>query len=158
RLVRESRIIEPKRLDDYLERLGPAALPQRAEELADQLLQDGLLTTFQAEQLLLGKWHGLMIGRYKVLDRLDKRSDGSVYLAVQPSVVRRVAIKVLALSGSPGPGLVQRFQREARALAALDHPNIVRVHDFDQDGRQLFLVLEYVNGVSLRQLVTRHGP
>src|SRR5260370_19293926 len=56
------------------------------------------------------------------------------------------------------PVVLERFYREARAVAALDHRNIVRAHDIDRDGELHFLVLEYVDGSSLQYLVERFGP
>jgi WD40 repeat protein len=71
---------------------------------------------------------------------------------------RRVALKVLPAEVVNEPGVLERFRREARAVAALDHPNIVRAFDFRQEGALHFLVMEYVEGASLQELVNRQGP
>jgi serine/threonine protein kinase len=71
---------------------------------------------------------------------------------------RRVAVKVLPDAGAEDPSIFQRFQREARAGATLDHPNIVRVFDVDEDEKRHFLVMEYIDGLSLHDLVAGNGP
>jgi len=71
---------------------------------------------------------------------------------------RRVAVKVLSTALAEDPTCVEHFYREAMAVAALDHPNIVRAHDVDQDANFHFLVMEYVDGVSLDRLVKHQGP
>src|SRR5262249_7237584 len=79
-------------------------------------------------------------------------------LCEHKSMRRRVALKVLPASQAQDPALVDRFFREARAVAALDHPNLVRAHDFDHDGKLHFIVMEYVDGNSLQNIVATHGP
>src|SRR5437764_11856617 len=71
---------------------------------------------------------------------------------------RRVAVKVLPAAKAEDPSALQRFYREARAVAALDHPNIVRAYDIDQDDKLHFLVMEYVDGSSLQEIVKKGGP
>jgi serine/threonine protein kinase len=73
----------------------------------------------------------------------------TVYLARHPALNRDVAIKVLHPHLVQQPGLAERFQREAQTIAALRHPNIVQVHDFDVSGDVAYLVMEYVPGVTL---------
>src|SRR5262249_1043418 len=70
----------------------------------------------------------------------------------------RVAVKVLPSVLAHRPGLPERFHREARALAALNHPNIVRGYDLDQDDTLHFLVMEYVDGSSLQEITEKFGP
>jgi serine/threonine protein kinase len=136
-----------------------ARLPDTPPRLAEALVGDGLLTAFQARNLLLGKWRNLTVGgKYVLLDRIGSGGMGSVYLCLHKGLNRAVALKVLPDAHSDDPASVERFHREARAAAALDHPNIVRAHDLDREGRLLFLVMEYVDGVNLQDLVARHGP
>jgi eukaryotic-like serine/threonine-protein kinase len=158
-LVRESRLIDTRCLETQLERLRRADVPpDRPRDVADALRQEGLLTVFQAEQLLLGNCRGFSVGRYKILRRLGSGVAGTVYLCEQESVGRNVAVKVLSFATEANPSTVARFKREARALASLDHPNVVKVFDFDQDGDRLFLVMEFVDGITLRDLVKQQGP
>jgi serine/threonine protein kinase len=83
---------------------------------------------------------------------------GTVYLCEHMMVGRRVAVKVLPTSQADNPAALGRFYREARAAGVLDHPNLVKAHDIDQDGALHFLVMEYVDGASLQAIVSRSGP
>jgi serine/threonine protein kinase len=158
-LVRKSGIVDDKRLAVYLEKSRlTSPLPSEAQKLAERLVQDGLLTHFQAEQFLQGKWRRFTIGKYKVLERIGAGGMGSVFLCEHKLMRRRVAVKVLPTSQANDPSALQRFYREARAVAALDHPNIVRAYDIDQEDNLHFLVMEYVDGSSLQEVVQRVGP
>jgi serine/threonine protein kinase len=157
-LMRKSGVVEENRLDAYLERLGSTTnLPEDLGKAAGVLVRDGVLTHFQAEQLLAGKWRRFTIGKYKVLERLGSGGMGSVYLCEHLFMRRRVAVKVLPTAKAEDPSALERFYREARAVAALDHPNIVRAYDIDQDDKLHFLVMEYIDGSSLQEIVKRHG-
>src|SRR5262249_45575838 len=70
---------------------------------------------------------------------------------------RRVAVKVLPTAKAADPSSLERFYREARAVAALDHPNIVHAYDIDQDDTLHFLVMEFVDGASLQEMIKRTG-
>lgn len=158
-LVRKSGIIDEKRLDSHLEKLRAAnALPTEPGKLAGILLRDGILTRFQAEQFMQGKWRRFTIGKYKVLEQLGSGGMGSVYLCEHMLMRRRVAVKVLPSAKAEDPASLERFYREARAVAALDHPNIVRAYDIDQDEKLHFLVMEYVDGASLQEIIKKTGP
>ncbi len=76
---------------------------------------------------------------------------GTVYKARQKSLKRFVALKILAPQHAANPSFAERFSREAQALAELSHPNIVTVHDFGRAGEFYFLLMEYIDGVNLRQ-------
>jgi serine/threonine protein kinase len=122
------------------------------------MIRDGVLTHFQAEQLLQGKWRRFTIGKYKVLERLGSGGMGSVYLCEHKLMRRRVAVKVLPAAKAAEPSSLERFYREARAVASLDHPNIVHAYDIDQDETLHFLVMEYVDGSSLQDIIKKTGP
>src|SRR5262249_51729096 len=156
----ESGVVEPDVLDGYIQALRDAGkLPAMPAQLAGTLVRDGLLTQFQAKQFLLGKWRRLIIsGKYHLLEHLGAGGMGTVYLCEHKAMPPRVALKVLPQSQAQDPSLLERFYREARAVAALDHPNLVRAHDIDRDGKLHFLVMEYVDGDSLQNIVARHGP
>jgi serine/threonine protein kinase len=158
-LVRKSGVVEEKRLAAFIDR-ARAGEPLPADPLpfATQLVREGVLTHFQAEQFLQGKWRRFTIGKYKVLERLGAGGMGSVYLCEHMLMRRRVAVKVLPESKSQDTSSLARFYREARAVAALDHPNIVRAYDIDQDDKLHFLVMEHVDGASLQEIVKRAGP
>ncbi len=156
-LVRKSTVVDEKRLDAYLER-QQGSLPAEVGKFAGVLVRDGVLTQFQAEQFLLGKWRRFSIGKYKVLERIGSGGMGSVFLCEHKLMRRRVAIKVLPTAKADEPSALERFQREARVVAALDHPNIVRAYDIDEEDKLHFLVMEYIDGSSLQEIVKRHGP
>ncbi|HWI59797.1 MAG TPA: serine/threonine-protein kinase, partial [Bacillota bacterium] len=88
----------------------------------------------------------------EILALLGKGGMGAVYKARQPALDRFVALKILPARGGAGSGFAERFTREARALARLSHPNIVGVHEFGQVDGLHFFIMEYVDGVNLRQL------
>jgi serine/threonine protein kinase/capsular polysaccharide biosynthesis protein len=88
----------------------------------------------------------------EVLEFIGKGGMGAVYKARQPSLDRLVALKILPPAAAGDPGFAERFNREARALARLNHPNIVAVHDFGKAGTLHYLVMEYVDGGNLRQV------
>jgi serine/threonine protein kinase len=157
-LIRKSGVMEEKRLDAYIQQLRSSGMPNEVSKLAGLMVRDGLLTHFQAEQFLLGKWRRFTIGKYKVLERLGSGGMGSVYLCEHKFMRRRVAVKVLPAAKAEDPSSLERFYREARAAAALDHPNIVRAYDIDQDENLHFLVMEYVDGSSLQEIVKKFGP
>jgi serine/threonine protein kinase len=158
-LVRKSGVVDDKRLDAYLQRMrAVGALPDELGKLAGVLVRDAVLTHFQAEQFLLGKWRRFTIGKYKVLERVGAGGMGSVYLCEHKFMRRRVAVKVLPMAKAEDSSALERFYREARAVAALDHPNIVRAYDIDQDDKLHFLVMEYVDGANLQEIVKRFGP
>jgi serine/threonine protein kinase len=158
-LVRKSGVVDEKRLEAYVQRMRASrALPEDLGKLAGVLVRDAVLTHFQAEQFLLGKWRRFTIGKYKVLERVGAGGMGSVYLCEHKFMRRRVAVKVLPMAKAEDSSALERFYREARAVAALDHPNIVRAYDIDQDDKLHFLVMEYVDGTNLQEIVKRHGP
>jgi eukaryotic-like serine/threonine-protein kinase len=158
-LVRKSGVLDEKRLEGYLAKIGyPNGVPPEPSKFAGVMVRDGLLTHFQAEQLNQGKWRRFTIGRYKVLERLGAGGMGSVYLCEHKLMRRRVAVKVLPTAKAEEPASLERFYREARAVAALDHPNIVRAYDIDQDDKLHFLVMEFVDGANFQEIVKRTGP
>jgi WD40 repeat protein/tRNA A-37 threonylcarbamoyl transferase component Bud32 len=156
---RRSGALDADALDACVARLRDAnGLPANPVKAARALVRDGVMTRFQAEQFLRGRWRGLVIsGKYVLLGPLGSGGMGHVYLCEHKVMRRRVAIKVLPDSQAEGPATLERFRREARAVAALDHPNIVRAYDIDHDDKMHFLVMEYVDGCSLEELVQKEG-
>ncbi|MFO0937670.1 MAG: serine/threonine-protein kinase [Gemmataceae bacterium] len=153
-LVRKSGLYEGDTFDNRLGSLP--ALPDQAAPTAILLVKHGIITKFQAKLLMMGKYRGFRIGPYTIKEQIGQGGMGAVYLAEHMTLRRKVALKVL----TPGPDsdqkvAVERFMREARAAAALDHPNIVRLHDVGQFGVSHYLVMEYVEGVTLDNLVAK---
>src|SRR5215217_4152015 len=94
--------------------------PQTPKELADALIKEGALTHFQAEKLMTGRWRGFLISKkYRLLERLGAGGMGAVYLCEHVLMGRRVALKVLPLEQAKDPASLQRFYREAKAVARL---------------------------------------
>jgi serine/threonine protein kinase len=87
----------------------------------------------------------------EILELIGAGGMGAVFKARQPKLDRCVALKVLPEALAKDPAFAERFQREGRVLARLNHPNIVSVHDFGQSGDFFYLLMEYVDGVNLRQ-------
>jgi hypothetical protein len=90
----------------------------------------------------------------EILELLGQGGMGAVYKARQIKLDRFVALKILPAQASGDPTFAERFQREARALARLNHPHIVAVHDFGEAGGLFYLLMEFVDGLSLRTLLT----
>ena len=89
----------------------------------------------------------------EIIELLGMGGMGMVYKARQPRLDRFVALKILPIDSNRGPSFAERFEREAKALAKLNHPGIVDVYDFGQTGRYYYFVMEYVDGMNLRQLL-----
>jgi len=114
-LVRKSGVVDEKRLNAYLSRVRAAgSLPPEPAKFAGLLVRDGILTHFQAEQVLQGKWRRFTIGKYKVLERLGAGGMGSVYLCEHKLMRRRVAVKVLPTAKADDPSSLERFYRAPR--------------------------------------------
>jgi len=90
----------------------------------------------------------------EIIACLGRGGMGVVYKARQPRLNRLVALKILAPGRAQDPAFAARFEKEAQALARLSHPNIVTIHDFGQAGGLYYLLMEFVDGVTLRQLLT----
>lgn len=90
--------------------------------------------------------------QFEIQELIGRGGMGWVYLARQTKLNRRVALKILPPESARDPAFAERFQREAQALAQLNHPNIVSIYDFGQAGPYFYFVMEYVDGANLRQL------
>ena len=158
-LIRKSGMIDEDKLTAYLQRRQHGrGLPADSRDFADEMVREGVLTNFQAEQYLLGKWRGFTIGKYKLLERIGVGGMGQVFLCEHMFMKRRVAVKVLPPAKAEQPAALGRFYREARAAGSLSHANIVRTHDIDQDGNLHFIVMDYVDGTNLLDAVKKFGP
>jgi beta-lactam-binding protein with PASTA domain/tRNA A-37 threonylcarbamoyl transferase component Bud32 len=97
-------------------------------------------------------------GRYQITERIASGGMGEVYRAQDAVLAREVAIKVLHRSLASDQGFVDRFRREARAAATLNHPNIVTVFDWGAVDGVYYMVMEYVHGRSVREILNARGP
>ena len=127
--LRVSSLVDEPRLDAYLGELRrKSALPVEPEFLAGRLVNDGLLTSFQAQQLLEGRYKNFIVGKYKLLEPIGAGGMSTVFLCEHQQTGCRRAMKVLSLRHDINPGMLARFLREARIISALNHPNIVRAY------------------------------
>lgn len=127
--------------------------------LAKSLIKNNLITEYQAKQLLAGRYKGFYIGKYKLLEVLGAGGMGKVFLAEQLTMERLVAVKVLGTMRRPErqQEILARFKREAKAVAALNHPNIVHAYDFAEEQGLPYIVMEFVEGVDAARLVEKFG-
>ncbi len=126
-------------------------------QLADEYIKRDLLTTWHVRQLLKRKYKGFYLRQYKILGHLGSGGMSSVYLAEHTIMRRRVAIKVLP-KRRLNPVYLDRFAREAQAIASLDSQHVVRAYDVDRFEDVHYIVMEYFEGQNLRQLVEKEGP
>ena len=134
-------------------------------ELLPKLTEYGLLTEYQAGRIEAGTTAGLVLGNYRILERIGAGGMGVVFKAEHIDLRRIVAIKVLALSSHLDPRIMGRFTAEMRAVAQIQHPNIIAAMDAgrhmgaDPDAPELrYFVMEYVPGRDLEEYVCHHGP
>jgi predicted Ser/Thr protein kinase/tetratricopeptide (TPR) repeat protein len=100
---------------------------------------------------------GVNVGPYRVIEQLGQGGMASVYKAYHPALDRYVALKVLHPAFMEDPSFLARFQREARVVAKLEHPNIVPVYDFSEHEGQPYLVMKYIEGRTLKAVMA-DGP
>ncbi len=151
-LVRKSRLVPEDRMVEAVQEGGDGPA------LLHRLTAAGLLTAFQARHIGRGQWKGFLLGtHYRLLEPLGKGGMGTVFLAEHTAMRRKVAVKVLAAELAADTIALARFTREARAAARLVHPNVVHTIDVDPDSQPPFLVLEYVDGVTLQAAVAHTG-
>ena len=159
KLLERSGIVADEQLKQQL-----ASLKQKADgrsvktnELAEHLVESGLITSWHAEKLLAGKYKGFFLGKYKLLRHLGSGGMSSVYLAQHRISEQLRAIKVLPRKKVSDKSYLDRFYLEARAAASLNHPNVVRIYDICNENDTHYMVMEYVQGQDLYELVTAGG-
>jgi tRNA A-37 threonylcarbamoyl transferase component Bud32 len=159
--VRRSTLVDEDRLTASLEELraaGGGNLPDDAEAVANHLVAQDLITSWHVEKLLDRKYKGFFLGRYKLLKHIGSGGMSSVYLAEHTLMHRLRAVKVLPKGRVHDSSYLARFIREAQATAALNHPNIVRAYDVDNEGDTYYLVMEFIEGRDLQNVVKQDGP
>ena len=99
----------------------------------------------------------VLSGRYELYKKLARGGMAEVFLARDRQLDRPVAVKILFPEFATDPAFVERFRREAKAAANLNHPNIVGVYDWGEEGGTYFIVMEYIDGPSLNQILKKNG-
>ena len=136
------------------------ALRERVDSLLAQLVAsetlDGLSNFGQKLRSTIEKDDSL--AHYRIVDLLGEGGMGRVYLAEDTRLRRRVALKVLPLDLTASQERLERFQREAETLAALDHPNIVHIYSVEEAGGTRFLTMQHVLGRDLGKVLEEDGP
>jgi serine/threonine-protein kinase len=162
KFVRQSQLIESIDCDQLESEFLPAAPQSTGQTVAAQLVERKMVTRWQADKLLQGKYRSFQLGKYMLLGLVGKGGMSTVYLAEHRVMKRRCALKVLPTRRVRDASWLGRFHREAQVGASLDHPNVIRTYDVDfvMDGQAEvhFIVMEYVDGDDLRKLVERNGP
>jgi response regulator RpfG family c-di-GMP phosphodiesterase/predicted Ser/Thr protein kinase len=162
--IKDSRLLARQQLADFLAQ-HPYLLDGNLRELTNALIGQGLLTEFQTTHLLKGQLFGLVLGNYRVVERLGAGGMGVVYKAEHIHLKRAVAIKVLISDADYNSIFLQRFYSEMQATAVLSHPNIVLAFDAGEVAGPNspadilhYLVMEYVPGENLERYVLERGP
>jgi serine/threonine-protein kinase len=156
--LRQSGLLTDAQLAEAEAKLPDLGVTHRGRVVARALVELGLLTKFQAERILIGRTAGFQVGQYRILDQLGRGGMGRVFKAHHRTMNRSVALKVLAPTVMQSERARELFRREVRAAAQLNHPNIVAAYDANEGDGRYFLVLEYVDGPNLEQLVRDNGP
>jgi len=156
-VIRAAGVLTDRQFEDVKKRVLSGAFPSAPQALAEHLIREKILTEYQAKRFLNNKSHGMVVGRYAILDRLGSGSMGRVYKAQHLMMERVVALKIIAPEIANNDRVVARFHREMKLVGRLDHPNVVRAFDADQINKVLYIVMEYVSGQSLSQRY-RKGP
>jgi len=159
-LLQHSKLLErdeiKRTLADCKQQRG-GTLPADLEELADWFVKSEVLTSWHRDKLLDGRYKGFFLGKYKLLGHIGTGGMSRVYLAEHTIMRRLRAIKILPRHRIGDSSYLGRFYQEAEAIAKLDHHNIVRAYDVDNEGKTHYIVMEYVQGNDLQVIVDRGG-
>lgn len=156
-LLEKSGLLSSAQISRFAEKAGITD-DDSAEESARRLVREKVLTPFQAERLLEGRYRGLVIDRYRVREVLGFGGMGCVFIAEDPQEQTKVALKVLSAEHTLDAGMLARMKLEAAAGMCLKHPNIIQTYRIGSTGAVHFLVMELVRGISLHELVALQGP
>jgi serine/threonine protein kinase len=152
-----SRLLNADRIRTLYQRWRSTARdPANLTRFSRWLVDNGHVTEYQMGLLLLGRSGSFFLNEYKLLERIGKGRMAGIYKAVHPSG-QVVAVKVLPPSRTRDPEAFARFRREARMSLKLKHPNVVRTFEVGEADGLHYLVMEYLEGETLAELLQRRG-
>jgi eukaryotic-like serine/threonine-protein kinase len=150
-LEKRETLLETIGADDAMLRREVTRLLEAAASMAEDFLEP--CPRSLATRITVGE----TLAHYRILEQLGVGGMGEVYLAEDERLRRRVALKVLPPDLAGSPERLERFQREAETVAALNHPNIVTIYSIEHEGGVHFLTMELVEGPTLRRLIDHSG-
>jgi serine/threonine-protein kinase len=159
KLVVQSGLVTKDEIDDCNARLTELTDVETPQTLADLLVEKEYVTRHQLGRLrqeFEAKKSGQQIPGYKILKKLGSGAMATVFLAKQISLDRNVAIKILPQKFSNNEKFIERFHKEGRAAAQLNHPNIVGAYDVGRAGDHHYFVMEYVEGKTVHDIILKH--
>ena len=145
-------VLSADRVTDYADQVDAGI-----EVLLGKLVKDGHITSFQSDKLKAGESSDIYFGDYVVIDKLGQGGMGTVLLAKHRRMDRLVAIKILPITILESKDAVARFYQEVKVAAKLTHPNIVHAYDAGEHHGFHYLVMEYVPGYDLAEVVSQLG-
>ncbi|QGJ71674.1 Hypothetical protein PBC10988_33810 [Planctomycetales bacterium 10988] len=151
-VLRKSDLFSPEELARAQRQTERATNPQEAAQI---LVEREWLTWWQARRLLAGRYQ-LIVSKYVLLSRISRTSTGTIFRARDP-LGRILAIKVLSSVSKQNDELLERFRREGRVAATLNHPHLAAVYDAGEEDQQVYLVMEYVEGRNLKEWIDESG-
>ncbi len=157
RLV-ESQVVGATEMEQAFSRVDSSAWQGTPQSALELLAKAGELTSYQVSRILDGKLEELILGNYIVLSKLGAGGMGSVFKARHKRMKRVVALKMLNKEMLENSAGLQRFQREVESIARLSHPGVVGAFDADEGPLGYYLVMEFVEGDDLLNLVNKGGP
>src|SRR5215472_13165137 len=157
RLYEAAIAVPQEKRAEFLEQacVDDAGLREEVQSLLDQETGGFLLSGPVPSVKTLSA--GAKLGNFEIVELIGRGGMGEVYRARDSRLKREVAIKVLPPALARDPDRIARFEREARAASALNHPNIVAVYDIGREGEVYWIVSELVEGETLRHVIDR-GP
>ncbi|MBQ2822498.1 MAG: serine/threonine protein kinase, partial [Thermoguttaceae bacterium] len=153
RIIEKSRLLQLKDLEEA--RALSEQIPD-SHEFLKQLFRKKKITRWQAGQLSAGNT-SFFLGKYKLVELIGAGGMGRVFRAEHITMNRSVALKIIAKELVTDADAQKRFLNEARAIASLNHPNIVHAYSVDKEGDRYYIVMEFVEGTDLEKTVEKNG-
>jgi eukaryotic-like serine/threonine-protein kinase len=156
KIVRDSGLLAPQVLQDFLSIAAKSEI--NAEVLAKTVVERGWLTHFQVRRLWNDRFQDLLVGQYVLVDRLGSNAFGNLYKAWHRRMQRMAAVRVIPKSLLADPKQMQLFVEGIKKASCISHNHIVMAYDAGQAGENQFFATEFVEGLTLAQLVRVGRP